>query len=130
MLKQVLVANATFSAGAALAMLIAPHWLEPHVPLPRPAWLGLGIGLLLFALQLALMAARPALARKLTPQAIAADWAWVGLTTIAMFAGWRDLSATGVALVLAVNAIVAAFAILQQRGYRALPVASAAALTR
>lgn len=123
MLKQILTANALFSAGAALIMLIAPARLATHIPLPPAAWAGLGIGLLVFAAQLVWMAARPALAQKLTPQVIASDWAWVVLTAIALLAGWQSVTATGVALIVAVNVIVATFAVLQRRAFRAHRIA-------
>lgn len=120
MLRLVLLANAAFSTTSALVFLLAADRLAPHVPLPGWAFAGLGLGLLSFAAALSLLALRPALQERWTPDVIQADWAWVALTSLALLVGASHLSGTGIALVLSVNGVVATFALLQGRAYRGM----------
>jgi hypothetical protein len=120
MLKQSLAANLVFSAASGICMLLAADWLSSQIPAPVWLWMGLGIGLLAFAVQLAAMLRKPALARQLGLQVVAADVAWVVLATGALLIFLGDITRLGVTLMLAVNFVVAVLAALQFLGYRAL----------
>lgn len=126
MLKQALKANAVFSTASGLTLILARDALSAEIPAPAWFFAAIGVGLLAFAAQLALMVAKPDLARRLAMQVVVSDAAWVVITSAALVAFFARVSAIGVALILAVNAIVAVLALLQYRGFAAKQSARAA----
>ncbi len=113
-----LAANAVFSAVSACIMVLGGSWLSQHIPLPNWLWLALGAGLGLFSVQLFLMALKPKLAQLLIKQVVISDVFWV--VAVSLVASWfiTELSATGVTLVMAVNAIVGCLAYLQHKAWK------------
>lgn len=120
MLKQSLTANALFSGGSGVGILLVQNWLGGHIPGPDWMWWVLGIGLLAFAAQLALMSVKPGLAQKLAMQVVVSDVAWVVLTLGALLLFFEEVSRTGAQLIVTINVVVATLAVLQYRGLRQL----------
>jgi hypothetical protein len=77
----------------------------------------LGVGLILFALQLVMMVLKPKLAVLLTQQVVVSDIAWVVLTSLGALLFSDQLTAMGFMLILVVNLIVGTLAVVQHRGY-------------
>lgn len=117
MLKQAVTANALFSGVSGAVLILARDRFSLEIPAPSWFFLILGIGLIGFAAQLAAMTMKPALARKLAMQVVASDVAWVVATSVALAVFYAHITALGTAMILTVNVIVAAFALLQYRGY-------------
>jgi ABC-type uncharacterized transport system permease subunit len=120
MLKKSLAANLVFSACSGIFMLLTPDWLSQQMPAPSWLWTALGVGLLVFAIQLAAMLFVPSLARKLTMQVVASDLLWIAATITALVIFYGEISRTGVSLIIAVNVAVALLAVFQYRGYRSI----------
>lgn len=117
MLKQALAANALFSATSGLVLIAARGALAAEIPAPPWLFVALGIGLLGFAVQLAAMVLRPALARRLALAVVASDVGWVVVTSAALAVFYARVSTPGIALIVAVNAVVAVFALVQYRAF-------------
>ena len=118
MLKQALAVNAAFSGLSGLLIIWFNEWMARHFPGPDWLWTVVGVGLLLFAAQLIAMVVNPAFAKKLTPQVVVSDIGWVALTLLGLAVFFADITTTGVALILAINAVVGTLAVLQHIGYR------------
>lgn len=118
MLIKSLIANAIFSGSSALIILVFGSWFNHHVQMPQWIYLGIGIGLLIFAIQLGLMVKLDKLREKLINSVIVSDIAWV-LITGGMLLGYSEsVSNVGVFIILAVNVIVSILAWLQYLGRR------------
>ncbi len=117
MLKKALMANAIFSLTSGIGILVVTSWLGQHIPLPAWAWIVLGIGLILFALQLVMMVLIPILAHKLTQLVVVSDIAWVVLTSLGALLFAAQITAMGFTLILVVNLVVGTLAVAQHRGY-------------
>ena len=116
MLKNALMTNAIFSLLSGIGILVGTSWLGQHIPLPAWAWIVLGIGLILFALQLVMMVLVPMLAQNLTQLVVVSDFAWVVLTSLGSLLFAAQLTAMGFTLVLVVNLVVGTLAVAQHRG--------------
>lgn len=117
MLKQALAANAVFSATSGLVLITARGALAAEIPAPPWLFAAVGVGLLVFAVQLAAMVAKPELARRLAMQVVASDVGWVVATLAALVVFHARISTLGVVLILAVNVVVAGFALVQFRAF-------------
>lgn len=115
-LKQMLTANAVFSTASGLMLIVARDALAAEITAPPWLFVAIGVGLLAFAAQLALMVAKPELARRLAMQVVLSDVGWVVATSAALVAFYTRVSALGVALIVVINVVVATLALLQYRG--------------
>lgn len=123
-LRLALRANAVFSGGCGLALVVAPGAWAAFIGLPWPWALAvLGIGLAGFAALAAWTAADVLARRPLAAAIVAADVLWVAASPVAMLAGAGTLTAAGQAAVAAVALAVAALAAAQWTGLRALAAA-------
>ena len=115
-LVRVLRANATFSAGSGLALLL---FAEPIAGFMGgfPAVINqvFGVGLLLFAADVLWTSSRKALSAPLVKMICAADISWVVATPVAMLVFRDHLSLWGQMLLIDVALVVAALAFLQLR---------------
>lgn len=116
MLKHALSANAAFSASSGLALIFLRDALAAEIPAAPWFFVAVGVGLLAFAAQLALMASKPELALRLAMQVIVSDAAWVLATSAALVAFYARVTTFGVVLIVIVNVVVATLALLQYRG--------------
>ncbi len=115
-LKQMLTANAVFSTASGLMLIVARDALAAEITAPPWLFVAIGVGLLAFAAQLAVMVAKPELARRLAMQVVLSDAGWVVATSAALVAFYTRVSALGVALIIVINVVVATLALLQYRG--------------
>ena len=84
-LKTVLYANAIFCSVSAGVILVAPGLLAQHViNLPVIVFMILGIGLMVFALDVFMTARKPAVTTGRALYIFCADVAWVVLTPVVM----------------------------------------------
>jgi hypothetical protein len=114
-LRAALLANAAFSASCAVLLILAPVRIGELLGLSAPAFIFqlVGAGLVLFAIDLVHQATRPRLATWRALYASAADFLWVIGTFLALALFPGALSGSGLATVLAVAVLVAAFGMLQ-----------------
>lgn len=116
LLRSSLLANAVFSSFSGIAMLISKNALPQHISLPPIIWVGIGIGLLSFAVILLGTAKKQKIPITLTSTIIFADFAWVIGVSAAALMYQDNLSLTGVTLIVAINVVVATLAVLQSIG--------------
>ncbi len=118
-LRSALLANAVFSAGCALFMIVNPVLTGELLGIQAPLILrGIGLALLIFAADLVHQATRPVMALWRAYYASAADLLWVLGTFIGLYLFPGVLSATGLIIVLAVAGVVFVCAIWQLCGIR------------
>lgn len=116
LLADALGVNALTSCGTGLVLAAGAPWLAS--PLGAPTWLlaAIGVGLVVFAIDIVVALARPAGLRRAAGWIIAADVAWV--LGAAVVIATELLTALGSVLLGAVSAAVAGFAIAQVVGLR------------
>lgn len=116
LLTSTLTVNASLSATTGVALVVAAAPLTDWLGIPTWVGLLLGLGLVLFAVQVLRVARRPG--RTQVIQVISADVIWVvGATTVILvFPG--SMSTAGLWALGAVTAAVALFAVLQAVGLR------------
>ena len=126
LLRIALRCNAAFSTVCAAVALLFAEPLAATFGLPGAAALqGLGVQLLVFALFLVWLAARPRIPTGLALAVIVADLLWVAGTVPVV---WGDLlTRTGDWVALGVADVVALFAVLQMFGLRRVRAAPAPA---
>ncbi|MBE9075997.1 SRPBCC family protein [Romeria aff. gracilis LEGE 07310] len=116
-LRTALLANAVFSVTCGLLLLAWPSLIEGLLGIQAPLILPLvGLGLLLFAIDLLHQATRPRLATWRALYACAGDFLWVLGSVLGLLLFHRLLSATGTATLLTVALIVLTFGIWQLWG--------------
>ena len=112
-LRTVLAANAATSLAAGVVAVSAAPWLADELGLRNEGWTRLvGVGLVLFAIDVALVAGRAT--RRLRPAALAvslADLAWVAATVVVLAA--VDLTTAGRIVAAVMGIGVLDFALLQ-----------------
>ena len=112
-LRTVLAVNATTSLAAGAVAVSAAPWLADELGLRYEGWTRLvGVGLVLFAIDVALVAARST--RRLRTAALAvslADLAWVAATVVVL--GAADLTTAGRVIAAVMGIGVLDFALLQ-----------------
>lgn len=121
-LRLVLRVNAVSSAVAGGLLAAIPYRIDELLDTGHPGWVRVvGLALLPFAAFYAWASTSSvATMRRATPWIIAGDIAWVTASVATVLAGWY--SGGGVVAVLAMAALVDAFALLQWRSWRRLPV--------
>ena len=120
-LTRTLVLNAGFSGLSGALLVVGASWLAPWLGIPLWLTAGLGVGLVVFAIAVALVARRPR--QSLVRLVIAADSAWV-VGAIAVILGFPNaMSSAGLWTLGIVTLAVADFATFQMIGLRrsALP---------
>lgn len=124
LLRTVLRANAAFSALCAAALLLDAAPLAAALGVPAPGALTvLGLPLMLFAAAVLALASRRPIPVRLATAVVAADALWVaGTLPVLLVVPFTPL---GVAVVIAVAAVVASFATFQALGIRRARVALA-----
>jgi hypothetical protein len=116
-LRAALLANAVFSTSCASVMIFAPAWVGDRLGLQIPLVLQIvGLGLVIFAVDLVHQATRPRMATWRALYASLADFLWVVATVggVTFFA--ENLSDSGLFTVSAVAAMVFAFGAWQLWG--------------
>lgn len=119
-LRRVLRLNAANSAVSGAAMAIAAGPIDDVLDTGHPGWIRLvGLALLPFAALCWWVAAGPVeRLRKETPSIVAGDVGWVVASIVTVLLGWY--SGGGIVAVLAMAAVVDAFAIMQFTAWRRL----------
>lgn len=116
-LRTALQANAAFSSVCGLMMVFQPDLIGNLLGFEAATCFRLlGIGLLLFAIDLIHQATRPALARWRAILASTGDFLWVLASAVGLTLFANHLSQSGVLAVLAVAAIVLGFGCWQVLG--------------
>lgn len=116
-LRLALIGNAVFSTTCGLVMLIAPAWLGHLLGLDAPlVYQLLGVGLVVFALDLLHQASRARMATWRALYASVADFLWVLGTLVGVLLFPGALSGGGLLTVWLVAAAVLLFGVLQLRG--------------
>lgn len=113
-LQKALSANAVFSTLSGLSLLILSPQIASFLGLARATELpGIGLALLLFAVFVGWVAARPR--RKLVQLIILQDLLWVIVSAVVILLGMFNLYTNGYLLIAIVAVLVGMFAYLQYR---------------
>ena len=116
-LRIALLANALFATATGASILIAPAAVADLLGIAHHSILtSIGIGLIVFALDLTHQATRGRIQTWRAGYATALDLAWVAGTVVVLAAHHQAFGTTGVAIIAAVGALVLGFAIWQGRG--------------
>ncbi|MGB0112149.1 MAG: hypothetical protein WBP59_02915 [Ilumatobacteraceae bacterium] len=120
LLRATLRVNAGLSALSGLAMTVVPERLDRVLDTGHPGWVRVvGIAFLVFAAEVALLSFQPdERLRRFAPVVVTMDSAYVAASIVTIVAGWY--SAGGSLLVASAAVPVAAFAVLQFRGWQRL----------
>ena len=114
-LPAALRANALFTLISSLVCLLAGGMILRHTGVPAQIWItGLGLMLLSYVPILLFAAARPY--DWLVGTIIWLDWSYVAIASFWLMSSWQRADAAGIALEVVSTAVVALFAVLQQRG--------------
>lgn len=117
--SRVLLSNATFGVVSALICLLWAQPLAVGLGLTQPVIVTvLGVGLLLFAAEVAWIAIRTPEDRRALTIIFALDVAWVIASAIILLGGWLPLTPAGTWTIIVVADIVAVFAVLEFIGLR------------
>jgi ribosome-associated toxin RatA of RatAB toxin-antitoxin module len=121
LLRRALIANAAFSAATAIVMLAGGRGFSEAIGLGEPLALGVvGLGLLLFAGALVVVATRARVAAALALLFSLGDFTWVIASAVLLLV-WPSLfNPAGEWLVAGVAAAVAVFGVAQVEGLRKL----------
>ncbi len=118
-LASTLRANAIFSAAAGAILLVLARFVAERLGFERPWVLMLvGAGLLVFAVDLALLSRRTPIAKSRALLVVASDVGWVFGSLLALFVWPQLFNSFGRSVVFAVAFVVAGFAILQIRALK------------
>ncbi len=122
MSKDAIAANALFSALGGLVLWVMRDWVSEQILAPDWLFITISIGLIAFAVQLALMVKFDDLANKLIMSVVYSDIAWVLLTSLALVVLFDSFSLVGIWIVIGINMIVSSLAWLQFQNHRKNPV--------
>lgn len=125
-LRNALLFNAVFSLACALPLLLMPATVAAFLgDVPAMLCLVLGVGLLVFALEVAWVATRKPVSQTYARLITYADLAWVVATPVVMLAASSQLSGWGQIVLLDVALVTGFCAWCQWRGLSvALPKAA------
>ncbi len=116
-LRIALLANALFASATGSFILIAPATVVDLLGIAyHPILTAIGVGLVVFALDLAHQATRSRISTWRAAYATALDLAWVAGTVVVLATQHQSFTTTGVAIIAAVGALVLGFAIGQGWG--------------
>lgn len=116
-LQKSILVNAIFSLLSGVLFILAQDFLIAHIPLNSQIWTLLGVGLVLFSVQLVLMIRSQYWANKLILSVIFSDIGWIILTFTTAIYYQTLISNLGLSLILFVNILVSALAWFQFSGY-------------
>ncbi|MGH6862189.1 MAG: hypothetical protein ACRECY_18210 [Phyllobacterium sp.] len=121
-LKNSLMINAVLTGITGLGLAVFPDLSATYLVPGAPGWLiaGLGIALLLFAIEVGLIAQWRIRSRPLIGFVFIADLLWVIGVPAILLSMPSAFSLLGVIASLAVTAIVACFALMEWRGLKSL----------
>jgi hypothetical protein len=111
--KPALRLDAVASGGVGVLLLAFGWALDGPLGAPLALTVPAGAFLLVFAATLLGLAARAEVPRGAVREVAAFNVFWVAASVVLVVAGWFDLTALGVAFVLAQAAVVGLFAVLQ-----------------
>jgi len=121
LLQRALQGNAIFSGVSGLALTLDANPIARLLGVNAPAILmGIGVGLLLYAVMLFREAGQTPINRTFALTAVIADVAWVIGSAILLATNWVPFTITSWWIVAIVADVVALFAILQYVGLRRL----------
>ena len=123
-LTNTLVVNAGSSATSGAALVVGAGPLSAWLGIPTPASVVVGVGLLLFAIDVARISRNPQ--RNRVVRVIAADVTWVIAAAIVIFGFPGSMSTEGRWALGIVTVAVATYAVLQTIGLRGTEVAESA----
>ena len=116
-LRIALLANALFASATGATIIIAPAFVAGLLGITyHPILTAIGVGLVVFALDLAHQATRRRILTWRAAYATVLDLAWVAGTVVVLATQHHSFTATGVAIIAGVGALVLGFAIWQGRG--------------
>ncbi|CAN5812286.1 hypothetical protein BH23DEI1_BH23DEI1_23410 [soil metagenome] len=116
-LRNALLANALFASATGSFILIAPATVTGLLGVAHhPLLTAIGVGLVVFALDLTHQATRRRISTWRAAYATVLDLAWVAGTVVVLATHQHWFTTAGVAIIAAVGALVLGFAILQGRG--------------
>lgn len=116
-LRIALLANALFASATGAAIIIAPASAAGLLGIAyHPILTAIGVGLVVFALDLTHQATRRRILTWRAAYATALDLAWVAGTVVVLATHHPSFTTTGVAIIAAVGALVLGFAVWQGRG--------------
>ena len=119
-LKNVLLTNALFSVFCGIFLIFAPGQIA-NLMGGHPEWiyLALGVGLIVFAADVAFVATRAAINPLFAKMILWADIGWV-LGSVALLAFGHSLfSVPGLMAIIAIGALVGLFSVLEHRHMKA-----------
>ena len=120
LLRRALLSNAAFSASCGVVIMLFDETIVSLITTMEHRLWPLGLMLVGFAASLAWFATRRTLTSAWVCSVIVADFAWV-VGTVVLLAGWHEqLSAAGVAILIAIGAVVLLFGELQWIGLKRL----------
>lgn len=124
-LKNVLLGNAMFSTACGVLLVIAPDTFA-NLMGSHPEWiyLALGIGLLVFAADVAWVATRKTINKTFATAILWADIGWVTGSAMLLVLGASLFSTMGLLLVVAIALIVAVLSALEYRAIHQSPLAA------
>ena len=119
LLQWALRSNAVFSLVSAAVLIASPELIGQLMGFEMP-WLyqAIGAGLLLFAIQLLILAQLKAIPLLLTRMACYADFSWVVITLILFVVGYSHIPNEGLLLLSIIAGFVVTFGGLQLRGVK------------
>jgi uncharacterized membrane protein len=123
-LTKTLVVNAGSSAVSGAALIVGAGPLSAWLGVPTPVSVVVGVGLLLFAIDVARTSRNPR--RNRVARVIAADVAWVIAAAIVIFGFPGSMSAEGRSALGIITVAVATYALLQTIGLRGTEAAESA----
>ena len=118
LLTSTLGANALFSGLSGVLLAVGALPMSDWLGIPTWLCVAVGIGLVLFAIQVAMTARNPVPVSVRT--VIAGDVAWVVIATVLILGFPDSMSDTGLVALGIVTAVVATFAVLQSIGLRSV----------
>jgi len=120
LLRASLLGNAVFSTGCAVTLILVPGNVSAWIGLQAdPAFLTLGIGLLIFAAGLTVLAASRAPSVPWLRAVILADFAWVAITAAVLLSPWTNaLTERGLWTLVVVAQFVLLWGVLQSVALR------------
>ena len=119
LLRDALRGNAIFSAIGGVAFIVDAKLLAALFGLEQAGYLvAIGVGLLIFAGDLAYLSSRQPIKRSLAYAVVGADVLWVAGSVVLLVAHLLPFTAAGMWIVAALADIVAVFAVLQYIGLR------------
>jgi|GEM_PF-1634442 len=118
MLNKALLANAVFSSTSGITIVLFRQWFGSQFSAPEWLMLAIGVGLLLFTVQLLAMTKVKVLAEKLTLSVVFSDVAWVLITCVLLFLLNDKMTNVGAVMILVVNLVVSLLAWTQYTAFK------------